>query len=105
MEQNKDIKTEIDSTLNAMDAIEKVNVSSFFKDKTMQLLFIKEEELTVWRWFTPKLQLATLLCMVVLNVFAFSKLNTTNASSYDENIDQFADTYGLSTSINISFLN
>lgn len=105
MENNKDIQNKIDSTLNAMDVIEGVNVSPFFKDKTMQRLFTEEEEITVWNWFTPKLQLATLVCVIVLNVFAFSKLNASNNSSYDDSIDQFAETYGLSTSLETSFLN
>ena len=80
-----------------MDAIETVNVSPFFKDKTMQRLFAeKEETTTVWNWFTPKLQLATLVCVVVLNVIAFPKLD--DATSYDENVSEFAESYGLSAS-------
>lgn len=106
MENNKDIQDKVDSALSAMDAIENVNVSPFFKDKTMQRLFAeKEEKITVWNWFTPKLQLATLVCVVVLNVFAFTQLKASNNSSYNENIDQFAETYGLSTSLETSFLN
>jgi hypothetical protein len=106
MEHNKDIQGKIDSTLDAMDVMEKVDVSPFFKDKTMQRLFLeKEVESVVWSWFTPKLQLATLVCIVVLNAFAFSRLNTSSGSTYDENIDQFAETYGLSGSSETSFLN
>jgi len=107
MEYNKDIQGKIDSALNAMDTAEKVNVSPFFKDKTMQRLFTeKKAESVAWSWFTPKLQLATLVCIVALNVFAFSRINNTeSSSSYDENINQFAETYGLSGSAETSFLN
>ncbi len=103
MKTNKNIQNKIDSALDSMDAIETVNVSPFFKDKTMQRLFAKKEETAnVWNWFTPKLQLATLACIVILNVVAFTQIKT---SSYDENLDQFAETYGLSTSTETSFLN
>ena len=106
MENNKNIQDKIDSTLSAMDTIESVNVSPFFKDKAMQRLFAeKEEGITVWNWFTPKLQLATLVCVVVLNVFAFSNLKASNTTSYNDNIDEFAETYGLSSTLETSFLN
>lgn len=97
METNNNIQKKIDSAFEALDAIETVQVSPFFKDKTMQRLFAeKEVEQTSWSWFTPKLQLATLVCVVVLNVIAFTKLES--SSSYDENVSTFAESYGLSTS-------
>ena len=103
METNKNIQSKLESTLNAMDAIETVNVSPFFKDQTMNVLFAeKEETVSVWNWFWPKLQLATLVCVVVLNVVVLSQINT---SSYDENLDEFAESYGLSSSDNSSILN
>ncbi|MEP3836068.1 MAG: hypothetical protein ABJM36_00375 [Algibacter sp.] len=101
METKKNIQDKVDSTFNALDAMEPVNVSPFFKDKTMQVLFAeKDEKQSVWNWFTPKLQLAALVCIVVLNVVAFSKMET--ASSYDENLSEFAESYGLVASDNDS---
>ena len=95
METNKNIQEKIENTFKASETIQAVNVSPFFKDKTMNRLFLeKEEEKTAWLWFTPKLQLATLACVVVLNVFAISKLNET---TYNENVSDFAESYGLST--------
>ena len=103
MDTNKEIQKKIDSTLDAIDAIETVNVPPFFKDKTMQRLFAEHEEKQVaWSWFTPKLQFATLVCIVVLNVIAFTNLQKT---AYDENVSQFAESYGLSTSTETSVLN
>ena len=104
METNKDLQNKIDSTLGAMDAIKTVEVSPFFKDKTMQLLFAeKEVEQTAWLWFSPRLQLATLICFVVLNVFAFKAYNS---NKYDTNISQFAESYGIKSTETISsFLN
>ncbi|OEK07593.1 hypothetical protein A8C32_17505 [Flavivirga aquatica] len=96
MKNNKDIQDKIDMTFKSVDVIESVNVSPFFKDKTMQRLFTeKEEPQVVWSWFTPKLQFATLVCIIALNLIAFSKLQ---GATYDENINEFAESYGLSTS-------
>lgn len=103
METDKNIQNKIDSTIETMDAIETVNISPFFKGKTMNRLFAeKEEPQSVWSWFTPKLQLATLVCVIVLNVVAFTKLQET---TYDENVSEFAESYGLSTSTETSLLN
>lgn len=97
MEINKNIQDKIDSTFEALDAIETVSVSPFFKDKTLNVLFAeKKAQQSAWIWFTPKLQLATLVCVVVLNVIALTKLD--NSSSYEENVSEFAESYGLSTS-------
>ena len=103
MQTNKNIQNKIDDTFKAFEAIEEVNVSPFFKDKTLQRLFTKKEvESKIWSWFTPQLQFATLVCVVVLNIVAFSKLNE---FSYDENLNEFAETYGLSSNDETSLLN
>lgn len=93
MKTNNNIQGKIDSTFSAMDAIEDVKISPFFKDKTMRKLFAEKEETQIaWNWFTPKLQLATLVCVIVLNVLAFTQINS---NTYDNNISEFADNYGL----------
>ncbi|OBX24237.1 MULTISPECIES: hypothetical protein [Bizionia] len=103
MNTDKNIQNKIDGTIHSAERIETVQASPFFKDKTMQRLFAeKEVQQSAWLWFTPKLQLATLVCLVVLNVFAFSSINK---STYNENVSAFAETYGLSTSTETSLLN
>ncbi len=103
MKTNKDIQNKIDSTMSAIDTIEEVKVSPFFKDKTMQRLFAeKEDKQIAWSWFTPKVQLAILVCVVILNVIAFTRLKE---ASYSDNVNQFAESYGLSTSTETSLLN
>jgi hypothetical protein len=105
METNNNIQNKIDSAFEALDAIDTVHVSPFFKDKTIQRLFKeKEVEQKAWSWFTPKLQLATLVCVVVINVIAFTKLE--GSLSYEENLSAFAESYGFcSSDDNISILN
>ena len=102
METNKDIQNKIDEAFNAIDAIETVNVPPFFKDKTMQLLFAeKEETTTVWSWFTPKWQLASLVVIIALNIVALNEVST---SKYDESIDDFAQAYGLNSTSETTLL-
>jgi hypothetical protein len=103
MDKKNTFEDKIADTLHAMDAIETVNVSPFFKDKTMHVLFAEKQlEPKAWAWFTPKLQLATLVCMVILNVFAFTKLE---ANTYETDLSEFAETYGLSSSAEESIFN
>ncbi|MCB4798731.1 hypothetical protein [Neotamlana laminarinivorans] len=100
------MEDKITKTLNAVDKIKPVNVSPFFKDKTMQKLFAEKEivkENTIWSWFTPKLQLATLVLVITVNVWAFSKI--TSDSLYQNNVNQLAETFGLNSNTQNSFLN
>ncbi|WP_299556182.1 hypothetical protein [Seonamhaeicola sp.] len=102
MKKTNDIQEKVDGTLSAFDAIGEVKVSPFFKDKAMQRLFEEKEEAMAWSWFTPKLQLAILVCFVVLNVLAFVRLDSTE---YDTNISEFADSYGLFSDSETSIFN
>lgn len=97
------IQKQIEETLQQASTIETVNVSPFFKDKVMHQLS-KEKEVAVPEvtWFTPKLQLATLVVVLVINVFAFSNLSF---STYDDNITEFAQSYELSTTSDTSYFN
>ncbi|WP_344923676.1 hypothetical protein [Aquimarina addita] len=102
MKTNKDIQSTIDKTLQAFDTIETVEVSPFFKDKVMQRLFLeKEEPETVRFWFAPKMQLATLICVLILNSLVLAKLQKTD---YKEDVSQFAESFELSTDNDTSTL-
>ncbi|MDO5969706.1 hypothetical protein Q4Q35_07790 [Flavivirga aquimarina] len=103
MKTNNTIQEKIESTFSAMDAIEEVKISPFFKDKTMRKLFEeKEEEKVIWSWFTPKLQLATLVCLILINAYAFTNLS---ADNHEDNVEEFAETFGLSTNSDIDLFN
>ncbi|GGG59077.1 hypothetical protein [Bizionia arctica] len=104
METNNDINQKVQNTLKSFDSITDTKVSPFFKDKTMQLLFSEKEEKEsfVFSWFSPKLQFATLVCFVLLNVFAYVKINS---NTYNSNVQDFAETYGLSTDNDTYLLN
>ncbi|MCK8479470.1 hypothetical protein [Psychroserpens algicola] len=96
---NKKVK----NTLNSVDFIEEAEVSPFLKEKVMHHIRNASEDIQdkTWSWFTPKLQLTTLVCVVVLNIMAFNNLQET---TYDETVNTFAESYGLSTSSESSIL-
>lgn len=104
MNTKKHKENNIEDTFKVLDSIEEVKVSPFFKDKTMQRLFAAEEveEKPVFGWFTPKVQLATLVCVLILNVIVFSKFSQ---SDYASGVNEFAETYGLSTEHTTSLIN
>ncbi len=95
MKTHLNIQKQVDETLDSMENMQEVKVSPFFKDKTMQHLFTdKEEKQVVWLWFTPKLQFATLVIVVVLNIFALSQLDS---SVEVETVSDFEKAYDLSS--------
>lgn len=103
MKTDKNIQGKIEDTFKALEDIETVNVSPFFKEKTMQRLFAeKEEEQPAWSWFTPRVQLTTLVFVLILNGIVFTKLRET---TYVENVGQFAESYELSSGSETSILN
>jgi hypothetical protein len=104
MKTNINMNKKIHDILDSVESIGEVKVSPFFKEKVMHRIRNASEEVqdATWSWFTPKLQLATLVCVVVLNVLAFNNLD---ATTYDENVSNFAESYGLSTSTESSIIN
>ena len=96
MDTNSDIEKKIQNTLDLAETIEEVKVSPFFKDQLMQKMFedAKEDERSsIWSWFTPQVQIAAIVALVVLNVIAFSGLNS---EVYDEDLYEFAENLGIS---------
>ena len=103
MKSNIKINKKVQDTFDSIESIQDVKASPFFKDKTLDRLFVKQEETQkYWSWFTPQLQLVTLTFVIVLNAFAFTKLKET---TYNENINQFAETYGLTPTTETSLFN
>jgi hypothetical protein len=100
MDSNKDIDTKVEALLSHSVAEKEVPISPFFKDKTLDILFAEKEERTVVSgWFTPKLQLAALVLILLANSYV---LYTMNQSNYNQQLDEFAETYQLSIDSEIS---
>lgn len=98
-EINKKIKT----TLNAVDTIQEVKVSPFLKDRILNNLTAEVKEIqNVWSWFTPKFQLATLVIVILLNVYAYKVLIS---DEYNTTVEEFVDTYDFGEETYTSIFN
>ena len=96
MEKNKNIDRLIEETLDSVSGIETVKTPPFFKDKVLNRMgqtTIEEDGIRFLDWFTPKYQAAALIAFMVLNTFA---LLSTKTDSYSDNVENFAEVYGLS---------
>ncbi|MEO1031370.1 MAG: hypothetical protein AAFX55_08185 [Bacteroidota bacterium] len=104
METHKDIKQKIEATLNSADTIEEVKISPFFKEKALCQMFAEkqQEPFVLWSWLTPQVQLAALFLIVAINVFAMMQLRN---KYYDNEISNFADSYGLTVDASESLMN
>ena len=99
------IQDNVKKTLEVLDTMETVKTPPFFKDKTMQRLFAEKEKtasVSIWNWFTPQLQLATLACIVFVNVYA---INQIKSSKYEASVSSFASDYGITAENEFSLFN
>lgn len=98
-ELNKKVK----ATLNVADTIQEVKVSPFLKDRILNNLNTEiDESQNVWAWFTPKFQLATLIVVILLNVYAYKVLTSDN---YNTTVEEFVDTYDFGDETYTSIFN
>ena len=107
MKNKEHINKQVEATFNALNSIDKVEVNHFFKHKVLQKLNAeKEVKPSVFSWFTPQLQLATLSVVLLLNFgtiyYAFNNAN--NAVNTASEIETFAQDYSLNTE-SVSILN
>tara|TARA_R110002073_G_scaffold8207_5_gene45812 strand:- start:25753 stop:26073 length:321 start_codon:yes stop_codon:yes gene_type:complete len=95
MKTIKDKSTGNNNTLDVLDHIQEVKVSPFFKNKVLNRMNQpKEEKASSLGWFTPQLQLATLVVVICINVttiyYSFSEQNSQqNVSSFDSFIKDY----------------
>ena len=96
MKNKEYINQQIKETFNVIDAIEKVEVNHFFKHKILQKLNAeKEEKKTVFSWFTPQLQLATLSVLLLLNLSTVFYVFNNSIDNSNSEIETFAKEYSL----------
>ncbi|WP_411031958.1 hypothetical protein [Spongiimicrobium sp. 3-5] len=105
MKKNKNIEKLVDEVLDSASTIDTLKSPPFFKERVFNKLARNEdveEEDSLLGWFSIKYQVAVLLCFVTLNAFA---LFWYSAGSYDVNVDNFAEAYGLSNPNDETFYN
>lgn len=105
MKNKKYINQLVEETLDSASSIEVAKTPPFFKEKMLnqmaQAAVEKEEGIAILNWFTPKFQAATLICFVALNTVA---LLSYVSDSYGDNVENFAEVYGLSETDTDSYL-
>ncbi|WP_426429873.1 hypothetical protein ACPX19_10050 [Winogradskyella sp. HB-48] len=103
MMKDSEINKKVNATLNAVDAIQEVKVSPFLKDRILNNVTAKVEETQkVWSWFTPKYQIATLIVVILLNVYAYKVLTS---DEYNTTVEEFVDTYDFGDETYTSIFN
>lgn len=96
MKLNKEIEQNVADTFKVLDSIEEVKVNHFFKHKVLQELENQQEEKpNVLGWFTPKLQLATLGLVLLLNVSTIFYAFSSQEKNTEVNLESFAQEYAL----------
>ncbi|WP_299529215.1 hypothetical protein [Ulvibacterium sp.] len=101
----KNTSERIDELIDSAPDIETVNTPPFFKDKVLQRLSQPRDsqpQLGWLPWFTPKYQMAALFLFVLLNALV---LYTYSDSNREEEIQTFAEAYGLSSAQEETLLN
>ena len=105
MGDEKNIDRLVEETLSSISKIEAVQSPPFFKDKVLNRMAQQKPEsdtkMNLLNWFTPRYQLATLICLVLINTIA---LFYSTSDSYVDNVANFAEVYGLSDTDTESFL-
>lgn len=106
MKNKSTIDQLIEDALDSASSIEAVKPSPFFKDKVLNRMAQQDVEsvegIRYLNWFTPRYQAAALICFVVLNAVALLSYSTEN--DYSENVENFAEVYGLSETNTDSYL-
>ncbi len=95
----------IDDLIDSASTIENVNTPPFFKDKVLSKLGKHPEANEVPQflyWFTPKVQLVALMVFIFVNL---GVLYYYENSGQEQELQSFAETYGLLSSQEESILN
>ena len=103
MESKKSIDQLVEETLDSVSGIETIKAPPFFKERVLNRMNqepVEKDDVFVLNWFTPKFQAAALICFIVLNIFA---LRSYTSDSYGDNVDNFAEVYGLSETTTDSY--
>lgn len=105
MNDKKNTSHLVDELIDSVEGIRTVDAPPFFKDKVLGKLIREREDsstLSYPSWFTPKFQWAALLIFVFLNLGVLYYYSNYNQQ---QELQSFAETYGLSSFQSDSILN
>ncbi|WP_350284793.1 hypothetical protein [uncultured Croceitalea sp.] len=97
MERKRNIDRLVAETLDSASGIEPVKTPPFFKDKVLSKMAQRNNEkegVHYLNWLTPNYQAAILIALVTINAVAL--IVGVKDNKYVENVEDFAEVYGLS---------
>lgn len=96
MKNQKDISTKIEETLDVVNHISEVKIPSSFKQNVFSKIAQNRKEKPVLTWFTPQLQVAAMLVILLVNVSAIVYTFSTQEQTLE--IEAFAQEYDFENS-------
>jgi len=90
-----EIDKKIEVAFDSLEQINEVKISSSFKQQVLKLALEQEKEEILLTWFTPKLQMAAMIIVLLVNVTAI--MYTFSTTSSETNISSFVQEYNLRT--------
>ena len=95
MKTNKDIFRQVEEAFTSLDTINEVKISASFKQNILNELNSTPKEKVLFPWFTPQLQFAAMIIVLLVNVSAIMYTFSTEDQTSD--IDTFAQEYHFDT--------
>jgi len=86
---------EIEDLLEPLNKIGKVSTSAVFKERVLVKIAEEKTKTFVVNWFTPKLQIAAMIVILLVNTIAISYLFK---SKEDVSLENFVEQYELNSS-------
>lgn len=99
-----EIDEKIEEAFKVIEQINEVKVSASFKQNVLEKALDKnqQENLGV-HWFTPKLQLAAMIIVILVNITALTY--TFSSTTKETTISSFAEDYSIGLTNNSSLIN
>lgn len=88
------IEDKVEQTLASLNQINEVTISDTFKNEVLSKIKRTEPEMVFYNWFTPQLQLAAMLVVLLVNTVAIYQLFSAQDSTALEN---FVEQYDLNS--------
>jgi NADH:ubiquinone oxidoreductase subunit C len=96
MKSKEPVHQQVKDTFKVLESIKEVKVNHFFKHNVLQQLKNQKEETTsILDWFTPRLQLASVAFVLLLNASALFYAFSSQEQNFVVNIDSFSQEYSL----------
>lgn len=93
MKTDKNIVAKVEDTYEVLDKINEVKISASFKQNVIHKIEETKKVKTSFTWFTPQLQLAAMVVILLVNVSAI--IYTFSTEEQTSAIDVFAQAYNF----------